>query len=142
VSAQVSEWLSLNQDLALVAASTALDPFAHDDDRHGLLFVNKTGRGDGIRAEAGVIAGPRAGAAYALIVCFDDLSVAHRLRARGLPRPRAGPHGVRVLTPARQTSEDDRVVAVTDDAILRVPQHRAGENLTLDVGAAPGELGG
>ncbi len=81
VSAQVSEWLSLNQDLALVAASTALDPFAHDDDRHGLLFVNKTGRGDGIRAEAGVIAGPRAGAAYALIVCFDDLSVAHRLRA-------------------------------------------------------------
>jgi hypothetical protein len=74
VSAQVSEWLSLNQDLALVAASTALDPFAHDDDRHGLLFVNKTGRGDGIRAEAGVIAGPRAGAAYALIVCFDDLS--------------------------------------------------------------------
>ena len=81
VSAQVSEWLSLNQDLALVGASTALDPFAHDDDRHGLLFVNKTGRADGIRAEAGVIAGPRAGAAYALIVCFDDLSVAHRVRA-------------------------------------------------------------
>ena len=80
-SAQVSEWLSLNQDLALVGASTALDPFAHDDDRHGLLFVNKTGRADGIRAEAGVIAGPRAGAAYALIVCFDDLSVAHRVRA-------------------------------------------------------------
>ncbi|MFY9713336.1 MAG: serine hydrolase, partial [Microbacterium sp.] len=43
VSAQVSEWLSLNQDLSLVAASTGLDPFAHDHDAHGLLFINKTG---------------------------------------------------------------------------------------------------
>lgn len=81
VSAQVSEWLSLNHDLALVAAATGLDPFAHDNDAHGLLFVNKTGRDAGIRAEAGVLAGPRAGVAYALIVCFDDLSIAHRLRA-------------------------------------------------------------
>ncbi len=81
VSAQVGEWLNLNQDLALVGAATALDPFAHEDDRHGLLFVSKTGRADGIRAEAGVLAGPRGGVAYALIVCFDDLSIAHRLRA-------------------------------------------------------------
>ncbi|CAN7433016.1 class A beta-lactamase-related serine hydrolase [Microbacterium sp. LjRoot45] len=81
VSAQVSEWLSLGHDLSLVASATGLDPFAHDDDRHQLLFVNKTGRADGVRAEAGVLAGPRAGVAYSLIVCFDDLSVAHRLRA-------------------------------------------------------------
>lgn len=81
VSAQVGEWLNLNQDLALVGAATALDPFSHEDDRHGLLFVSKTGRADGIRAEAGVLAGPRGGVAYALIVCFDDLSIAHRLRA-------------------------------------------------------------
>lgn len=81
VSAQVGEWLNLNQDLALVGAATALDPFAHEDDRHRLLFVNKTGRADGIRAEAGVLAGPRGGVAYALIVGFDDLSIAHRLRA-------------------------------------------------------------
>lgn len=81
VSAQVGEWLNLNQDLALAGASTALDPFAHEDDRHRMLFVNKTGRADGIRAEAGVIAGPAGGAAYALIVGFDDLSIAHRLRA-------------------------------------------------------------
>lgn len=81
VSAQVSEWLSLNQDLSLVAASTGLDPFAHDHDAHGLLFVNKTGRDRGVRAEAGVLGGPRAGVAYALIVCFDDLSITHRLRA-------------------------------------------------------------
>ncbi len=81
VSAQVSEWLSLGHDLSLVASATGLDPFAHDDDRHQLLFVNKTGRADGVRAEAGVLAGPRAGVAYALTVCFDDLSIGHRLRA-------------------------------------------------------------
>ena len=28
-----------------------------------------------------MLAGPRAGVAYALTVCFDDLSMAHRLRA-------------------------------------------------------------
>ncbi|MFG6444782.1 serine hydrolase [Microbacterium sp. P06] len=81
VSAQVSEWLSLNQDLSLVASATGLDPFAHEHDEHELLFVNKTGRDAGVRAEAGVLAGPRAGVAYALIVCFDDLSITHRLRA-------------------------------------------------------------
>ena len=81
VSAQVSEWLSLNQDLSLVAASTGLDPFAHEHDALGLLFVNKTGRDRGVRAEAGVLAGPRAGVAYSLFVCFDDLSISHRLRA-------------------------------------------------------------
>lgn len=81
VSAQVAEWLSLNTDLSLVASATGLDPFAHDNDDHGLLFVNKTGRADGVRAEAGVLAGPRAGVSYALIVNFDDLSIAHRLRA-------------------------------------------------------------
>ncbi|MDQ0643002.1 serine hydrolase [Microbacterium murale] len=81
VSAQVSEWLSLNHDLSLVAASTGLDPFSHDHDAHGLLFINKTGRERGVRAEAGVLAGPRAGIAYAMIVCFDDLSITHRLRA-------------------------------------------------------------
>jgi len=81
VSVQVSEWLSLGHDLSLVASATGLDPFAHDDDRHQLLFINKTGRADGVRSEAGALAGPRAGVAYALTVCFDDLSIAHRLRA-------------------------------------------------------------
>jgi beta-lactamase class A len=81
VSAQVAEWLSLNQDLSLAASATGLDPFAHFNDEHGLLFIDKTGRDAGVRAEAGVLAGPRAGVSYALIVCFDDLSIAHRLRA-------------------------------------------------------------
>lgn len=81
VSAQVAEWLSLNQDLSLTATPMGLDPFAHEHDAHGLLFINKTGRDRGVRAEAGVLAGPRAGIAYALTVCFDDLSIMHRLRA-------------------------------------------------------------
>jgi beta-lactamase class A len=81
VSAQVAEWLSLNHDLSLVASSTGLDPFDHENDAHGLLFINKTGQDAGIRVEAGVLAGPRAGVSYALIVCFDDLSITHRLRA-------------------------------------------------------------
>ena len=81
VSAHVAEWLSLNHDLSLVASATGLDPFSHENDEHGLLFINKTGRGAGIRSEAGVLAGPRAGVSYALIVCFDDLSIMHRMRA-------------------------------------------------------------
>ncbi len=81
VSAQVAEWLSLNHDLSLVAPATGLDPFAHENDQHRLLFINKTGREPGVLVEAGALAGPRAGVAYALIVCFDDLSIMHRLRA-------------------------------------------------------------
>lgn len=80
VSAQVGEWLNLNTDLSMVAAATGLDPFRHEDDKHGLLFINKTGRDDGVRAEAGVLAGPRAGVAYAITVCFDDLTISHRVR--------------------------------------------------------------
>ena len=81
VSAQVAEWLSLNHDLSLVASGTGLNPFAHENDEHGLLFINKTGWEMGVRAEAGVLKDPRAGIAYSVIVCFDDLSIAHRLRA-------------------------------------------------------------
>ncbi|WP_438803639.1 serine hydrolase [Microbacterium hominis] len=80
VSAQVAEWLSLNHDLSLVASATGLDPFAHENDEHGLLFINKTGRESGVRVESGVLAGPRGGVSYALIVCFDDLSIYHRMR--------------------------------------------------------------
>lgn len=80
-SAQVAEWLSLNHDLSLVAAATGLDPFSHENDEHGMLFINKTGRDAGVRVEAGVLAGPRAGVSYALIACFDDLSILHRVRA-------------------------------------------------------------
>lgn len=82
VSAQVAEWLTAGQDLSLVGAATNLRAFGHEDDSHGLLFLNRTAYDDeGVRAEAGVIAGPRAGLAYALTVCFDDASALHRNRA-------------------------------------------------------------
>lgn len=82
VSAQVAEWLTIWQDLSLVGSATNLRAFGHEDDSHGLLFLNRTAYEDeGVRAEAGVIAGPRAGLAYALTVCFDDASALHRNRA-------------------------------------------------------------
>lgn len=82
VSAQVAEWLTIGQDLSLVGAATNLRAFGHEDDTHGLLFLNRTSYDDtGVRAEAGVIAGPRAGLAYALTVCFADETPLHRDRA-------------------------------------------------------------
>lgn len=82
VSAQVAEWLAIGQDLSLVGSATNLRAFGHEDDPHGLLFLNRTAYDDeGVRAEAGVIAGPRAGLSYALTVCFDDASALHRDRA-------------------------------------------------------------
>ena len=37
-------------------------------------------------------------------------------------------------------SEDDGLVAVSDDAVLAVPQHRPGQHGALDVGAQPGQV--
>ena len=101
VSAQVAEWLSLNHDLSLVASATGLDPFSHENDEHGLLFINKTGRDAGIRVEAGVLAGPRAGRVVrAHRVLRRPVDHAPHAGARGVPHARHGPDGVRVLTPA------------------------------------------
>lgn len=80
VSEQLAEWFGLNQDLGLVAAATGLDPFAHAADPSGLVLVNKTGREPGVRAEAGVLAGPRAGVAYAMIVQFDEHAFVHGIQ--------------------------------------------------------------
>ncbi len=80
VSAQVIGWLALNADLGLAAGATGLDPLAHADSDGELLLVNKTGRDPGIRAEAGVLAGPRAGVAYAMIVQFTEETPLDRLR--------------------------------------------------------------
>lgn len=80
VSAQVLGWLSLGSDLSMVASAFGLDPFAHRESDHGLLLVNKTGSDEGVRAEAGVVRGPRAAVAYSVAVHFADESVAVRLR--------------------------------------------------------------
>ncbi|HBS08947.1 MAG TPA: serine hydrolase [Microbacterium sp.] len=80
VSAQVTGWLALNADLGLAAGATGLDPLAHAETAEQLLLVNKTGRDPGIRAEAGVLVGPRAGVAYAMIVQFTEETPLDRLR--------------------------------------------------------------
>ena len=80
VSDRVVGWLSLGSDLTLVAAPFGLDPHAHRRTDHDLQLVNVTGVDAGVRAEAGVLRGPRHGVAYAAIVAYDDLTLAHRLR--------------------------------------------------------------
>ncbi|WP_423921151.1 serine hydrolase [Frigoribacterium sp. 2-23] len=80
VSDRVIGWLSLGSDLTLVAAPFGLDPHAHRRADHDLQLVNVTGADAGVRAEAGVLRGPRHAVAYAVIVSYDDLTLAHRLR--------------------------------------------------------------
>jgi beta-lactamase class A len=79
-SSRVLGWLSLNSDLSMVASAFGLDPLSHRGTDHGLLLVNKTGTDAGVRAEAGVLRGPRAGVAYAVSVQFNDSGIAPRLR--------------------------------------------------------------
>lgn len=79
-SSRVLGWLSLNSDLSMVASAFGLDPLSHRGVDHGLLLVNKTGTDAGVRAEAGVLRGPRAGVAYAVSVQFNDSGIAARLR--------------------------------------------------------------
>jgi beta-lactamase class A len=79
-SQRVLGWLSLNTDLSMVASAFGLDPLAHREEDHGIQLVNKTGTDAGVRAEAGVMRGPRAGVAYSVIVQFDDTDLVGRLR--------------------------------------------------------------
>ncbi|PPF23070.1 serine hydrolase [Rathayibacter rathayi] len=79
VSSRVIGWLSLGTDLSMVAASFGLDPLAHRHPDHGVLLINATGTDVGVRAEAGVLRGPRAGVAYAVATQFDDTTLHYRL---------------------------------------------------------------
>lgn len=90
VSERVLGWLSLNTDLSMVAGAFGLDPLDHRGADHGLLLVNKTGTDVGVRSDAGVLRGPRAGVAYAVSLGFADnrlstrLAVIDGMRAFGL----------------------------------------------------------
>ena len=79
VSSRVIGWLSLNSDLSMVASAFGLDALSHRQPDHGVLLVNRTGTDVGVRAEVGVLRGPRAGVAYAVITQFDDSSLRYRL---------------------------------------------------------------
>ncbi|WP_368497863.1 serine hydrolase [Herbiconiux sp. A18JL235] len=72
-------WLGLNSDLSMVAGAFGLDPLAHLDADHGVALFNKTGTDSGVRSEAGVVTGPRAGVSYAVTMRFNDSSISARL---------------------------------------------------------------
>jgi beta-lactamase class A len=75
----VTGWLSLGSDLSMVGGAFGLDPFAHTGPDHGIQLFNKTGTDAGIRSEAGVVVGPRAGVAYAVTMRFNDVDLPARL---------------------------------------------------------------
>jgi beta-lactamase class A len=79
-SERVVGWLALGPDLSLVASAFGLDPLAHTRSDHGMLLVNKTGTDGGVRAEIGVLRGPGATVAYAVVVQFADDALSDRLR--------------------------------------------------------------
>lgn len=79
-SERVLGWLSLNSDLSMVANAFGLDPLSHRSNDHGIQLVNKTGTDAGVRSEAGLLSGSRAGIAYAVTVQFVDSGLATRLR--------------------------------------------------------------
>jgi len=68
----VLEWLGKGADLSQVAAAWDLDPLAHRNPDRGLVVANKTGTDGGIRAEVGVLTGPGAIIAYAVIANWTE----------------------------------------------------------------------
>lgn len=79
-SRRVVGWLSLNNDLSMVASAFGLDPLSHRSVDHGIQLVNKTGTDAGVRSEVGILHGPRTTVSYAVTVQFDDNSLGRRLR--------------------------------------------------------------
>jgi beta-lactamase class A len=72
VSARVAGWLALNADLSMVAAAFGLDPLCHGEADRGLRLWNKTGTISGVRGDVGVLSGPAATMAYAVLAEWDD----------------------------------------------------------------------
>ncbi|WP_159085765.1 serine hydrolase [Aeromicrobium chenweiae] len=72
VSARVLRWIAANADLSMVAAAFGLDPLAHADPDRGITLVNKTGTISTVRADVGVVAGPEARVAYAVLASWSE----------------------------------------------------------------------
>jgi beta-lactamase class A len=81
-STRVVGWLALNTDRSLVAASFGLDGPTRRTGGHGVVVVDCVGVDAGVRAEAGVLRGPRGAVAYAVMVHFDDADLPARLAVR------------------------------------------------------------
>ena len=79
VSRTVLRWIGTNTDLSMVASSFDLDPLAHAEPDRGVRLVNKTGTISTVRADIGVVEGPAANAAYAVLASrADDVTCATR----------------------------------------------------------------
>lgn len=63
--------LASNTDLSMTASAYGLDPLAHALPDRGISLWNKTGTDRGIRADVGVIRGPEAALAYAVMAVWD-----------------------------------------------------------------------
>ena len=68
VSRRVLGWLAHGADLSMVAAALGLDPLA----RGGDALRHKTGADAGVRADAGLLAGPGGGLAYAVLARWTE----------------------------------------------------------------------
>ena len=69
---RVRQWLAAGADLSMVASAWGLDPLAHVEADRGLRAWGKTGTDLGVRADVGVLAGPRRAVAWAVLSAFAD----------------------------------------------------------------------
>ncbi|KRC65525.1 hypothetical protein ASE12_12635 [Aeromicrobium sp. Root236] len=72
VSSRVLRWVAANADLSMVAAAFGLDPLAHAEPDRGVTLVNKTGTISTVRGDVGVVSGPAAFVAYAVLASWPD----------------------------------------------------------------------
>lgn len=64
---EVLDWLALGSDLSMVASAFGLDPLAHAEPDRGIHLINKTGTDSSVRADVGLVTGPRQTVAYAVL---------------------------------------------------------------------------
>ncbi len=79
VSRTVLRWVGTNTDLSMVASAFDLDPLAPAEPDRGVRLVNKTGTISTVRADVGVVEGPAANTANAVLASrADDVTCATR----------------------------------------------------------------
>lgn len=72
VSGRVLRWLAANTDLSMTASAFGLDSLAHAEPDRGITLVNKTGTISTARADVGIVTGPKAAVAYAVLANWDE----------------------------------------------------------------------
>src|SRR5690606_36265453 len=77
VGGRVLGWLRPGTALSMVAAAFGLDPLAHTGPDRGVRLCNKTGTDRGVRADVGIVDGPRGRVAYAVLVHWTEAATGH-----------------------------------------------------------------